>query len=234
MEGEDIRSLPEYVGNGCTGCAQCVAICPGLAITLVDYRKDTEYPTVTIPYEFPPDSIHAGDVATVLDTEGAVLGNVEVVRVQTPKFADRALLVRVRAPRDIARDIAGIRVQAPWVAEPIAQYVARLDDDEVICRCERVTAGEIRALIRAGVRDINHIKAVTRAGMGACGGKTCTNLILRLFREEGVPASQVTENTRRPLFIEAPLGVFAGVAAGERPAAAAPVAHATDAHEGGL
>ncbi|MCK7482523.1 MAG: hypothetical protein M0C28_39425 [Candidatus Moduliflexus flocculans] len=31
------------------------------------------------------------------------------------------------------------------------------------------------------------MKAVTRAGMGACGGKTCTTLIQRLFREEGVP-----------------------------------------------
>jgi hypothetical protein len=47
--------------------------------------------------------------------------------------------------------------------------------------------------------------------MGACGGKTCTALIARLFREEGVPASEITENVRRPLFVEVPLGVFAGV-----------------------
>ncbi len=234
MEGEDIRSLPEFVGEGCTGCAQCVAICPGLAITLVDYRKDTRNPTVTIPYEFPTETIHEGDVVTVLDTEGGVLGNVEVVRVRQPKFADRALLVQVRAPRQIAKQIAGIRVQEPWVAEPTAQYVARMDDDEIICRCERVTAGEIRALIRAGVRDMNHIKGVTRAGMGACGGKTCSNLILRLFREEGVPLPQVTESTRRPLFVEVPLGAFAGVVVGEKPTQEAPAAHATDAHEGGL
>jgi len=234
MEGEDIRSLPEYVGSGCTGCAKCVAICPGLAITLVDYRQDAGYPTVTIPFEFSPDSIHAGDVVIVLDTEGNVLGNVEVIKVQAPRFANRTLLVRVRAPREIASQIAGIRIQEPEVGQPLEHYVERMDDDEVICRCERVTAGEIRALIRAGVRDMNHIKAVTRAGMGACGGKTCTNLILRLFREEGVPLSEVTENTRRPLFVEVPLGAFAGVATGERPAITTPSDHATDAHEGGL
>jgi sarcosine oxidase subunit alpha len=234
MEGEDIRALPEYVGEGCIGCEQCVAICPGLAITLVDYRKDPEHPTVTIPYEFPAETIHEGDVVTVLDTEGTVLGNVEVAKVRTPKFADRALLVRVRAPRDIARRIAGIRVQEPWVATSMAQYVARIADDEIICRCERVTAGEIRALIRSGVRDMNHIKAVTRAGMGACGGKTCTNLIKRMFREEGVPLEQVTENTRRPMFIEVPLGALAGVITGEGPVEEAPVVHATDAHEGGM
>jgi ferredoxin len=231
---EDIRALPEYVGEGCSGCAQCVAVCPGLAITLVDYRPDPRYPAVTIPYEFPPETIHGGDVVTVLDTEGAILGNVEVVKVRAPRFADRALLVQVRAPREIAKYIAGIRVQEPWVAEPTAQYVVHMTDDEVICRCERVTAGEIRALIRAGVRDMNHIKGVTRAGMGACGGKTCTNLIKRLFREEEVPLERVIESTRRPLFVEVPLGAFAGVAIGEGPAEEAPVVHATDMHEGGL
>ena len=234
MEGEDIRALPEYTGEGCTGCAQCVAICPGLAITLVDYRKDADVPTVTVPYEFPPETIHDGDVVTVLDTEGAVLGNVEVVKVRAPKFADRALLVRVRAPREIAKRIAGIRVQEPAVTEPLEQYVERITNDEIICRCERVAAGEIRTLIRSGVRDMNHIKAATRAGMGACGGKTCTELIKRLFREEGISLAQVTENVRRPLFMEVPLGAFAGVVTGEGPAEEAPAVHATEPHKGGL
>ncbi|MGD2103529.1 MAG: FAD-dependent oxidoreductase [Anaerolineae bacterium] len=230
----DIRGLPEYVGEGCIGCEQCVAICPGLAITLVDYRDEAEHPTVTIPYEFPPEAIEADDTVTVLDTEGKVLGNVKVVKVRTPRFADRALLVQVRAPWEIAERIAGIRAQDPWVTEPIGDVVERLRDDEVICRCERVTAGEIRELVRSGIRDMNHIKAVTRAGMGACGGKTCTSLIERLFREEGIRLSDVKENTQRPLFMEVPLGVFAGVAAGERPAEEVPVTHATDAHEGGM
>jgi len=234
MEGEDIRALPEYVGEGCTGCAQCLAVCPGLAITLVDYRKDPEYPTVTIPYEFSAASICEGEAVMALDTEGAILDNVEVVKVRSPKFADRALLVRVQAPREIARHIAGIRVQEPAVTEPMERCVERMSDDEVLCRCERVTAGEIRALIQAGIRDINHIKGVTRAGMGACGGKTCTNLIKRLFREEGISLEQVTESTRRPLFIEVPLGAFAGVVTGEGLAEEAPVVHATDVHEGGL
>ena len=63
---------------------------------------------------------------------------------------------------------------------------ATLQTISIICRCERVTAGEIRSLIRAGSRDINEIKALTRAGMGACGGKTCTPLIRRLFQAKKV------------------------------------------------
>jgi thioredoxin reductase/Fe-S-cluster-containing hydrogenase component 2/bacterioferritin-associated ferredoxin len=238
IEEDDLRGLPEYIGEDCIGCEQCVAVCPGLAITLVDHtallNDDAEHPTVTIPYEFPEETIEAGDVVTVLDTEGKVLGNVEVVKVRAPRFADRALLVRVKAPREIAKRIAGIRVQDPWVTEPLEKPVERIADDEVICRCERVTAGEIRDLIRSGVRDINHIKAVTRAGMGACGGKTCTTLIKRLFRAEGIPLSKVRENTQRPLFIEVPLGAFAGVGVGEGPAEETPVTHATDVHEGGM
>ncbi len=178
--------------------------------------------------------IKPGDVVTVLDTEGAILGNVEVIKVRSPRFADRALLVRVRAPREIARRIAGIRVQEPWAQAQVEEKTGRLEDDAIVCRCERISAREIRTLIRSGVRDMNQLKAATRAGMGACGGKTCPNLILRLFHEEGVNLDGVTRNTRRPLFMEVPLGAFAGVAAGEGPAEDAPVRHATGAHEGGL
>jgi len=103
-------------------------------------------------------------------------------------------------------------VQAPSVCEPLPEQLERLTDDTIVCRCERVTAGEIRALIRQGCRDMNEVKAVTRAGMGACGGKTCTALIKRIFREEGIPIEEVAEEVKRPLFIEVPLGTFAGTA----------------------
>jgi sarcosine oxidase subunit alpha len=234
IEGDDIMGLPEFVGAQCDACEKCVAICPGLAVTLVDTRKDAANPIVTIPHEFTAKSIKAGDVVTVLDTDGAIVGNVEVTRVRAAKIADRCLLVRVRAPRDIATRIAGIRVQQPWAADAGESVPVSLPDDHIVCRCERVTAGEIRALIRKGVRDLNQLKAATRAGMGACGGKTCPNLIRRLFREEGVPADQVTDLTRRPLFMEVPLGAFAGVVTNGGPPADVALRHATDADKGGL
>ncbi len=220
IDPDDIRRVPEFIGaqigKQCIGCEKCVTICPGLAITLVDYRKDQQNPTVTIPYEFLRESIQPGQHVTVLDTEGAALGNVIVSRVRAAKANDRTLLVQVTAPRDIAQRIAGIQVQDPQVSEPLDHYVERLTDDVVVCRCERVTAGEIRSLIRRGYRDVNEIKAVTRAGMGACGAKTCAALIRRLFREEGIPDAEVIEGSKRPLFMEVPLGVFAGVEQGGR------------------
>ncbi len=234
IAGDDVMGLPEFVGDACDGCEKCVAICPGLAVTLVDFRKDPRQPTVVIPYEFSAKRIKKGDTVTVLDSEGTVLGNAEVTRVRAPKDADRALLVRVTAPAEIAPRIAGIRVQDPWQAERAEGYEQPIGDDEIVCRCERVTAKELRALIRGGIRDMNHLKAITRCGMGACGGKTCPNLIKRIFREEGVAPGEVTDLTRRPLFMEVPLGAFAGAASGETPTADVPPRHATDATEGGM
>jgi NADPH-dependent 2,4-dienoyl-CoA reductase/sulfur reductase-like enzyme/Fe-S-cluster-containing hydrogenase component 2/bacterioferritin-associated ferredoxin len=214
MDKTDIRLLPTFLGEkggkGCSGCEKCVAICPGLAITLVDYRKDAEFPTVAIPFEFLKDRLKPGDTVVVEDTEGNALGPVEVGAVKALKANDRTVIVKVRAPREYAKRIAGIRVQPPETAEPLAQYVERTSEDAIVCRCERVTAGEIRRLIRQGVRDISEIKALTRTSMGSCGAKTCTPLIHRIFREEGVPDSEVVDQPKRPLFIEVPMGIFAG------------------------
>jgi sarcosine oxidase, subunit alpha len=212
---DDIREVPDYIAaqlqKECTGCEKCVNICPGLAITLVDMRKGDGYATVSIPYEFGRGSINRGDVVTVVDTAGVVLGNVEVSQARLGKTTDRTILVKVQAPHEIARRIAGIQVQDQTATGGLEHFVERLTDDLIVCRCERVTLGEIKAVIQSGVRDLNEIKALTRAGMGARGSQTCNSLIKRAFRELGVPAEAITDNVGRPLFVEVPFGVLAGV-----------------------
>lgn len=213
IDPRDIRSVPAFTGDStiCIGCEKCIAICPGLAITLVDYRKDAALPVVAIPFEFNYEAVHEKETVTVLDTEGEVLGDYEVVKVERVASRDHTLIVKVKAPREVAGRIAGIRIQEEQVTQPMNQYVDHISDDTIICRCERVSAGEIRGLIRQGYRDLNEIKAITRAGMGACAAKTCHTLLFRLFRDEGIILSDVTDTTRRPLFIEVPLKVFAGI-----------------------
>jgi NADPH-dependent 2,4-dienoyl-CoA reductase/sulfur reductase-like enzyme/Fe-S-cluster-containing hydrogenase component 2 len=208
----DIRAVPVYIGdeNSCKGCRRCVVGCPGLAITLVNYRRNPDFPIVSIPYEFTRETLNEKDRITVLDTEGEALGEAEVLSVASMRSSDRTLVVQVQVPKEIAVRVAGIRVQEQQVTQPLDEFVAHIEDDTIICRCERVTAREIRELIRKGYRDMNEIKTVSRAGMGACGAKTCTNLIHRIFREEGLTRSDVTDQTKRPLFVEVPIGVFAG------------------------
>jgi sarcosine oxidase subunit alpha len=215
IDEDDIRKVPKFIGeslgSACIGCEKCVTICPGLAITLLDYRKDPKNPLVTIPYELDRQQIAGGDTVTALDVEGNLLGEVMVHSVRAPKVFDRTVAVKMQAPAEIAARIAGIRIEASWEPQPYPESIEKLHNDSIVCRCERVTAGQIRMLIRVGYRDMNEIKAITRAGMGACGGKTCSALIQRLFREEGIPIQEVTEHSRRPLFVEVPLGHFAGV-----------------------
>ena len=229
IDDADIRNVPEYLGEtlgkACVGCERCVAICPGLAITLVDHRTSPGEPIVTIPFEFPEERLAAGDEVDVLDVVGEPLGRVPIVEVKSLPRNDRTVLVKVRADASIAKRIAGIRVQEPWVGEPLPDAVEALTDEAIVCRCERVTAGEIRHLIRDGVRDMNEIKAVTRAGMGACGGKTCNALIHRLFREEGIPVDEVTDDVPRPLFVEVPLGTLAGATESGRTAGSGEEVH---------
>lgn len=63
----------------------------------------------------------------------------------------------------------------------------------VICRCEGVTEGEIRAAIRArvGARTLDGIKRRTRSGMGRCQGGFCTPRVIEILGGElGLPPEQ--------------------------------------------
>ncbi len=213
IDSKDIRQIPTFLGDGycCEVCEQCIVGCPGLAITIVDYRKDALNPSISIPYEFSREPIEAKDKVTAMNTEGKSFGEFEVISIHTPPNSDHTSIVEISAPREIAAKIAGIRIQEKSISEPLDGYIPHIEDDIIVCRCERVMAGEIRQLIRSGYRDFNEIKTVTRAGMGSCGGKTCTAIIKRIFREEGISDEDVTDQTKRPLLLEIPLGLFAGI-----------------------
>jgi NADPH-dependent 2,4-dienoyl-CoA reductase/sulfur reductase-like enzyme len=49
----------------------------------------------------------------------------------------------------------------------------RLADETTVCRCEEVSAGDIRLAVRDGCGGMNQLKAYTRCGMGPCQGRIC-------------------------------------------------------------
>ncbi len=209
IRGDAIFGIPEVVGDECTGCMLCVAACPGLAISLVDLRSE-EYGLVTVPFEVLDERVRVGEKVEAVDMDGNFVCEAVVDDVLMKKVYDRTQLVRLRVPHEEATRIAGFRVQNRLGELGVDdQTEADLGDDCIICRCERVTAGEIRKLIREGVRDLNQLK-ILRCGMGACGGKTCEPLIIQLFQQEGVDPDQVVRFTRRPLVAEVKLEMLAG------------------------
>jgi hypothetical protein len=48
-----------------------------------------------------------------------------------------------------------------------------LPDQAILCRCEGVTAGELRATVAIRAQDINRAKAICRVGMGRFQGRLC-------------------------------------------------------------
>jgi len=220
LRGNNITALPYFEGN-CIGCVKCVVICPGLAVTLVDFRKDENFPTVAIPFEVGRDIIKKGDFVKAVDIEGVELAVVEVAEVKDLKTSDNTLLIHVRADEAIACKIAGIRLIAPEAAgqafPPVVgreivkdpeNSACREADSAIICRCERVALGEIKKAIQSGVRDLNQLKAVTRVCMGACGGKTCQPQIMSIYKSLGIKTQDLIMPTQRPLVMEVFLGQF--------------------------
>lgn len=67
----------------------------------------------------------------------------------------------------------------------------------VICRCERITEGEILDAIHRtpGARSLDGVKRRTRAGMGRCQGGFCSPRVMELLaRELGVGLSEITKS----------------------------------------
>ena len=210
MLGDPIKGLPEFKGI-CKGCLKCLTICPGLAITLVDYRKNRENPTLFLPYEISNIEIKKDDDINLTDIDGNPLGVSRVLSAKATKHSDKTWIVRTKIPKSIAKKVVAFTIQEKKVTKQLTEKIPidHIQDDEIVCLCERVTAGQIRYLVQQGMTDMNQIKAVSRAGMGPCGYKTCENLMKQIFNAEKIAQKDVVNNVRRPLFVEVPLGKFA-------------------------
>ena len=101
--------------------------------------------------------------------------------------AEVAALQRTLAQMDRFR--AGLARAFPW---PHAQAAA-LPDDAVVCRCEAVTAGELRRCVNEmDSREVNRAKAFSRVCMGRCQGRFCGHASAEIVAQAcGVPVEQV-------------------------------------------
>lgn len=88
-------------------------------------------------------------------------------------------------------------------------------DDTIVCRCEELTAGQIRAAARIGEPGPNQIKAFTRAGMGPCQGRQCGYTVAHILAAaHGKPVEQIGFYRIRPPLKPLTLGELASLDTG--------------------
>lgn len=90
---------------------------------------------------------------------------------------------RMAAPR--RRALAQELAVRPFLDAAYPPYGAALRpaDNTVICRCEEVTAGDIRSYAKLGCLGPNQTKAFGRAGMGPCQGRYCGLTVTALLAD---------------------------------------------------
>ncbi|MEG1039984.1 MAG: FAD/NAD(P)-binding oxidoreductase [Pseudomonas sp.] len=95
------------------------------------------------------------------------------------------------------------------IYRPLAQ--TRIPADEVIvCRCEEVTAGEVRRYVDLGCQGPNQTKAFGRCGMGPCQGRLCGLTVTQIIADQrNVPAASVGYYRIRPPIKPVTLGQLA-------------------------
>ncbi len=103
----------------------------------------------------------AGEVATL--AAAADLGTIDSSRFDKQSHPLLARMARKRA----------LRRFLDRLYRPRAEALAPPDDKTVVCRCEEVTAGELRRVAAMGCPGPNQAKAFTRCGMGPCQGRMC-------------------------------------------------------------
>jgi NADPH-dependent 2,4-dienoyl-CoA reductase/sulfur reductase-like enzyme len=139
----------------------------------------------------------AGDGARILGADGAeaagrlaalaALNDLRHAPGQALYHAQHAGLRRTLATMNRFR--RGLARSFPW---PYPQLAA-LPDQAVVCRCEAVTAGELRRCVdQTGSREVNRAKAFSRVGMGRCQGRYCGHAAAEIIAHAGrLPVEEV-------------------------------------------
>lgn len=135
----------------------------------------------------------AGDGARILGADGAeAAGRLAALAVLSdlgrPLSPDPMPALR-RTLDKMDRFRRGLIRAFPW---PHAQAAA-LPDSAVVCRCETITAGELRRVVNEmGGSELNRAKAFSRVGMGRCQGRFCGHAAAEVVAHAaGIPIEMV-------------------------------------------
>jgi NADPH-dependent 2,4-dienoyl-CoA reductase/sulfur reductase-like enzyme len=135
----------------------------------------------------------AGDGMRVLGADAAEIGGrlaAMAVLKDVGLPVDEKALQRLRNEQtSMERFRQGLAQAFPWPA----QQAAQLPDEAIVCRCEAITAGELRRVVcDMGAQEANRAKAFSRVGMGRCQGRYCAHAGAEVIAQAaGVPVELV-------------------------------------------
>jgi Fe-S-cluster-containing hydrogenase component 2 len=108
--GQPITNLPVLNERLCTGCGNCIADCPGLAIFLLNKAYAPGEALVAFPYEFYPLP-EKGEIVMAVDRSGKVIGEGKVIKILNPKKNDRTNVVYLEIPLELADEVRSMKYQ---------------------------------------------------------------------------------------------------------------------------
>jgi NADPH-dependent 2,4-dienoyl-CoA reductase/sulfur reductase-like enzyme len=116
----------------------------------------------------------AGDGARVLGARAAevagALAALAVVKDLGMNCDQQRVTALQREAQRYQRFARGLQQAFPWPAT----LAAKLPDDTILCRCEAIRVGELRAVAaQTGAGETNRAKSFSRIGMGRCQGRYC-------------------------------------------------------------
>lgn len=115
----------------------------------------------------------AGDGAGIMGADAAQMAG---ERAALAVLEDSGVAIDPLRPALLEQQLAGIQRfrQGLETAFPFPeQWAAQAPDELILCRCEEVSVGDVRAVVDEGHWEINRVKAHCRVGMGRCQGRMC-------------------------------------------------------------
>jgi NADPH-dependent 2,4-dienoyl-CoA reductase/sulfur reductase-like enzyme len=122
--------------------------------------------------------------------DGAGIGGAKAALLRGRLAAMRVTAKAISAHSDVSKAEVAIRaeLQKELAIRPFLDAMFRPrnevfepSDETIVCRCEEVTAGEIRALAHVGTPGPNQVKSALRTGMGPCQGRQCGYTVSRIL-----------------------------------------------------
>lgn len=163
-----------------------------------------------------PGIFAAGDGAGIAGAaaaveEGRVAGITAAEEAGTITASEAAR--RRAAPLDRLRSLARAREALKEASRIRPGLLDLATPQTLVCRCEEVCLGEVRAALDAGARDLQAVKLLTRLGMGPCQGRNCAPAMgPYVCRATGRTPEQVGRINPRPPVKPVTLGALAEMA----------------------